>query len=163
LWKLPLLFVCENNLYAMGTRLDIAQASTNIAGKAAACGLSASTVDGMDVLAVEKAAQAAVGLLRAGSGPVFLECKTYRFRAHSMYDPELYRGKAEVEQWKQRDPIATLSAELRRQQMLTDADYQKMEATVAAEIEQAVAFGEAGTWEPLEDLQRFVLSERKPA
>ena len=118
LWKLPLLFVCENNLYAMGTRLDIAQASTNIAGKAAACGLSASTVDGMDVLAVEKAAQAAVGLLRAGSGPVFLECKTYRFRAHSMYDPELYRGKAEVEQWKQRDPIATLSAELRRQQKI---------------------------------------------
>ena len=92
---------------------------------------------------------------------MFLECKTYRFRAHSMYDPELYRGKAEVEQWKQRDPISTLAADLRRRQVLTDVDYQQMETAVAAEIEQAVAYGEAGTWEPVEDLQRVVLSERK--
>jgi pyruvate dehydrogenase E1 component alpha subunit len=162
LWKLPLLFVCENNLYAMGTRLDIAQANTNISGKAVACGINSSTVDGMDVLAVESAARAAVDLIKAGSGPQFLECRTYRFRAHSMYDPELYRSKEEVEKWKQRDPIANLASQLKESGALDDPVYSAMEREVDEEILAAVAFSEAGTLEPIEELERFVYSERKP-
>lgn len=163
LWKLPLLFICENNLYAMGTRLDIAQANTNITAKATACGLVASSVDGMDVIAVENAARAALDMIRANSGPLFLECQTYRFRAHSMYDPELYRNKAEVESWKHRDPIPALRDQLRQQGSLTDAAFEDMEKAVSEEIQQAIEFGEAGSWEPLADLERFVYSERKSA
>jgi TPP-dependent pyruvate/acetoin dehydrogenase alpha subunit len=89
LWKLPVSFVCENNLYAMGTRLDDLHSLTDLARKAAGYGVPAAAVDGMDVLGVEKAAQSAVEQIRSGGGPYFLECRTYRLRAHSMYDPEL--------------------------------------------------------------------------
>ena len=108
LWKLPVLFVCENNRYAMGTRLDVSHSVTDLTKKAAAYSVPAAAVDGMDVLAVEEAARSAAEHVRSGEGPFFLECRTYRFRAHSMYDPELYRDKAEVEEWKKRDPIPAL-------------------------------------------------------
>lgn len=153
LWKLPVLFACENNLYAMGTRLNLAQAVTDLTARAASYGMQAEAVDGMDVFAVETATRKAVDAIRTGAGPYFLEFKTYRFRAHSMYDPELYRSKAEVEEWKKRDPIAHIQ--------ITDAEREQMEREVAAEIEDAVAFAEAGTWEPIEDLTRFVYSERR--
>lgn len=163
IWKLPVLFVCENNLYAMGTRLDLAQSVTEVAKKAAAYRITAEAVDGMDVLAVEEAAQRAVGSIRSGIGPVFLECKTYRFRAHSMYDPELYRTKAEVEEWKKRDPISNLISVLKQQGALNDTDLDELERDVATELDDAVAYAEAGAWEPLEDLGRFVYSERRPS
>jgi len=162
-WKLPVLFVCENNLYAMGTRLDLAQSTTDVTKKAAAYGIAAEAVDGMDVLAVEAAAQRAVTQIRAGVGPVFLECKTYRFRAHSMYDPELYRSKGEVEEWKKRDPITNLVSLLKQQGTISDSDLDQIERDVAKELDDAVAYAEAGTWEPLADLERFVYSDRKPA
>jgi len=161
LWRLPLLFVCENNLYAMGTRIDRAQAETELTRKAAAYAMAAAAVDGMDVLAVEAAARRAAEAVRAGQGPYFLECRTYRFRAHSMYDPELYRSKTEVEEWKQRDPIMTLSRQMQEQNSLSDSDLAQMEREVASEVEQAVAFAESGTWEPVEDLTRFVYSEKE--
>ena len=161
LWRLPLLFVCENNLYAMGTRIDRAQAETELTRKAAAYAMAAAAVDGMDVLAVEAAARSAAEAVRAGKGPYFLECRTYRFRAHSMYDPELYRSKTEVEEWKQRDPIMTLSRQMQEQNSLSDSDLAQMEREVASEVEQAVAFAESGTWEPVEDLTRFVYSEKE--
>jgi pyruvate dehydrogenase E1 component subunit alpha len=160
LWHLPLLFVCENNLYAMGTALERAQAVTDLTKKAAAYNVTAGAVDGMDVMAVEAAARKAVSLVRADQRPYFLECRTYRFRAHSMYDPELYRNKAEVEEWKKRDPIATLSRQLKDDALMTDAEFTQIEREVAAELEDAVAFAEAGSWEPIEDLTRFVYSER---
>ena len=163
LWKLPVLFLCENNLYAMGTRIDLAQSATDVVRKAAAYDMPAASVDGMDVLAVEKAALEAAAHVRAGRGPYFLECRTYRFRAHSMFDPELYRNRSEVEEWKKRDPIATFAALLRQDGMLHDTDWEQMEREVAAEIDAAVAFAEAGTWEPVEDLARFVYSEKKPS
>ena len=163
LWRLPVLFVCENNLYAMGTRLDLAQSTTDVTKKAAAYGITAEAVDGMDVLAVEGAAQRAVARIRDGTGPVFLECKTYRFRAHSMYDPELYRSKAEVEEWKKRDPITNLSSLLTQQGSISDSDLDQIERNVAKELDDAVAYAEAGTWEPVADLERFVYSERRPA
>ncbi len=162
-WKLPVLFVCENNLYAMGTRLDLAQSTTDVAKKAAAYGIAAESVDGMDILAVEAAAQRAVAAIRAGAGPFFLECRTYRFRAHSMYDPELYRSKAEVEEWKKRDPISNLMSFLKQQGAMSDSDVEQIERDVAKELDDAVAFAEAGTWEPLADLERFVYSERRQA
>ena len=156
LWKLPVLFLCENNLYAMGTALGRHQSQTDIARKADAYAISADAVDGMDVLAVEAATRKAVNFVRQGGGPYFIEYRTYRFRAHSMYDAELYRTKDEVAQWKQRDPIASFEQHLRAMGLLLDADVEKVESSVAAEIAEAVAFAEAGEWEPIEDLTRDV-------
>jgi pyruvate dehydrogenase E1 component beta subunit/2-oxoisovalerate dehydrogenase E1 component len=162
LWKLPVLFCCENNLYAMGTRIDRALSQTDLCVKAGSYGVPALSVDGMDVLAVEEATRRAVEAVRAGQGPFFLEFRTYRFRAHSMYDPELYRDKREVEEWKKRDPIPAFTALCRERGLLTEADVGEIERDAASEIEKAIAFAEAGTWEPVEDLARFVCSEEQP-
>jgi pyruvate dehydrogenase E1 component alpha subunit len=156
LWRLPVLFVCENNRYAMGTALERHQAQTDIVRKAEAAGVAGEAVDGMDVLAVEKAARSAAEAVRAGGGPRLLEARTYRFRAHSMYDPELYRAKEEVERWRQRDPITLFVAALRARAELDDAGLAAIEASVATEVAAAVAEAEAGGWEPVEDLARDV-------
>ncbi len=161
LWKLPVLFICENNLYAMGTALKYTQAVRDLARKAASYDVASAAVDGMDVLAVEAAAKKAVEAVRSGEGPHFLECLTYRFRAHSMFDPELYRSKAEVEEWKKRCPIETFIQRLKSEGLMSDADLEEIERDIAREINEAVAFAEACTWEPLEDLTRFVYSERR--
>ena len=161
LWDLPVLFVCENNLYGMGTALKYSESEMDIAHKAASYAIDSIAVDGMDVLAVEAAAQNAAAAIRAGAGPQFLECRTYRFRAHSMFDAELYRDKDEVERWKKRGPIVSFIAHLKEQGLLAEAEIEAMEHRIAAEIAQAVAFAEAGTWEPVEDLMRFVYSEQK--
>ena len=116
---------------------------------------------GRFVLAVEQATRKAALAVRSGGGPHFLEFRTYRFRAHSMYDPELYRDKKEVEDWKKRDPIPSFTSLLKDNGLLTDEDLAKIEKDVAGEIEEAVAFAEAGTWEPVEDLTRFVCSEER--
>ncbi len=160
LWKLPVLFLCENNLYAMGTHLARHQAQTDIARKAEGYGLAGAVVDGMDVLAVEAAARKAVEPVRRGEGPYLLEARTYRFRAHSMYDAELYRSKEEVEQWKTRDPITTFVARLRAWEFLSDADLTDLEMAVAAEVAEAVAFAEPGPWEPVGDLLKDVYTPR---
>jgi pyruvate dehydrogenase E1 component alpha subunit len=156
LWKLPVLFLCENNLYAMGTRLDRAQSQTDLAAKARGYLITAEPVDGMDVRAVDLAVRRAASAVRRGDGPVFLELRTYRFRAHSMFDAELYRDKSEVERWKQRDPIATFTAMLKAQGLATDPLLAALELSVSDEIDQAVQFAEAGTWEPVEDLLKDV-------
>ncbi|HSK39522.1 MAG TPA: thiamine pyrophosphate-dependent enzyme, partial [Arenibaculum sp.] len=160
LWRLPVLFVCENNLYAMGTRLERAQSQPDIHLKAQSYKVPAETVDGMDVVAVEAAARRAAAFVRSGQGPWFLECRTYRFRAHSMFDPQLYRDKAEVEEWKKHDPIDRLTAWLRETGVAHDADLRTIEHDTAAEIEAAIAFAEAGHWEPVEQLTSHVLTER---
>jgi TPP-dependent pyruvate/acetoin dehydrogenase alpha subunit len=156
LWKLPVLFLCENNLYAMGTALARHQAQPDLARKVEGIGLCAEAVDGMDVLTVEAAVARVATAVRDGFGPHFLELRTYRFRAHSMYDPELYRTKAEVEEWKSRDPITTFVTRLRGWELLSDADLAALEATVAGEVDDAVRVAEAGPWEPLADLTRDV-------
>jgi TPP-dependent pyruvate/acetoin dehydrogenase alpha subunit len=161
LWQLPVLFCCENNLYAMGTALARSESATDLTAKARSYNVPAESVDGMNVLAVEAATRRAVAGIRAGQGPTFLEYRTYRFRAHSMYDPELYRNRAEVEEWKQRCPIATFETRLRELGLLTDADRERIETEIAAEVKAAVDFAEAGRWEPVEDLTRFVYSERR--
>jgi len=156
LWKLPVLFLCENNLYAMGTHLARHQSQTDIALKAQGYGMTSASVDGMDVLAVEAAMQEAVQAIRSGEGPYLLEARTYRFRAHSMYDAELYRSKNEVEAWKQHDPLAKLTNRLRDRSWLSDADMSAMEVVAAEEIAAAVAAAEGAAWEPVEDLLKDV-------
>jgi pyruvate dehydrogenase E1 component alpha subunit len=163
LWQLPVLFACENNLYAMGTALERSESETNLAIKAASYEVPAWSVDGMDVVAVEDAARRAVTAVRAGGGPHFLELRTYRFRAHSMFDAELYRTREEVERWKERCPIDALAAVLAEQGVLTDEIRARIEREIEAEIDAAVTFAEAGTWEPLGELTRYVYSERVPA
>jgi TPP-dependent pyruvate/acetoin dehydrogenase alpha subunit len=162
LWKLPVLFCCENNLYGMGTALRRAESETDLCLKASSYEMPAWPVDGMDVVACEEAAHRAALEVRAGAGPCFLEFRTYRFRAHSMYDPQLYRSKVEVEEWKKDDPISTFRDRLTADGTLDDAKLKGIEDEVAAEIEQAIAFAEAGTWEPVEELTRFAYSEKTP-
>ena len=155
-WKLPDLFLCENNLYAMGTAIERYQSDPDLCRKAASYNIPAEVVDGMDVTAVEQAVSLAVDSVRSGAGPSFVEARTYRFRAHSMYDPELYRSKAEVDQWKRRDPIALYEFRLRESNLLTDTTLAEMEAKVAAEVTESISFAESGTWEPVADLTRDV-------
>ncbi|HET6776037.1 MAG TPA: pyruvate dehydrogenase (acetyl-transferring) E1 component subunit alpha [Acidimicrobiales bacterium] len=159
LWHLPVLFCCENNLYAMGTALERSEAVTDLAMRAAGSGMPAWPIDGLDVLAVADAADRAVLHVRGGGGPVFLELRTYRFRAHSMYDPERYRSKDEVEAWRMRDPVGLLTERLRADGLLADEDLAAIEDETAAEIDAAVEAARAGTLEPVEDLTRFVTSE----
>jgi pyruvate dehydrogenase E1 component alpha subunit len=163
LWHLPVLFVCENNLYAMGTALARSHAQTDLALRAAGYGVTARSVDGMDVLAVAAASEHAADAIRSGEGPVFLECRTYRFRAHSMYDPERYRDKAEVDVWKQRDPLTHLTERLRAAGAVDQAALDALEREVADEIDAAVRAAEAGGLEPVEDLTRFVYAEADAA
>ncbi|HZV81561.1 MAG TPA: thiamine pyrophosphate-dependent enzyme, partial [Geobacteraceae bacterium] len=159
--KLPVLFVCENNLYAMGTALRYTQAVQDLASKGAGYGVQSAAVDGMDLLAVEEAALKGADHVRQGNGPYFLECRTYRFRPHSMFDTEQYRTRAEVEEWKKRDPISLLSRRMTDEGLFSDQEMASLESDVAAEIAAAVAFAEAGTWEPVEDLTRFVYAEKR--
>lgn len=159
LWALPVLFVCENNLYAMGTALALSESETDLQRKAACYRIAAEAVDGMDVVAVEAAARRAVHQVRETGKPYFLECRTYRLRAHSMFDAQLYRDKAEVETWRQKDPILRLTTWLEANHLVHADDLARIEAGVASEIAEAVAFAEAGSWEPIEQLTRFTYAE----
>lgn len=160
LWHLPLVLMCENNLYAMGTALARSESCTDLCAKARSYNMEAITVNGMNASAVSSATRHALGHARAKKGPVFLELRTYRFRAHSMFDPELYRSKAEVDIWKQHDPIDMLVAHATSLGLAMDRP--ALEARIQAEIDDAVAFADAGTLEPLQDLTRHVLAETEP-
>ena len=161
LWQLPVLFLCENNRYAMGTALARSESETDLHLKAQSYHIASQAVDGMDVLAVESAVSEAAAAVRRDGLPRFIEFRTYRFRAHSMADPDLYRSKAEVEEWKHRCPIETFATMLRSEGLLSDADRKAMEAEVAAEIAEAIAVADAGPWEPTEDLTRDVYTPRE--
>ncbi len=162
LWRLPVLFVCENNLYAMGMALKRAEAETDLARKAAGYRMPGVTVDGMDVVAVEAVARRAVAAIRTGGGPQLLECRTYRLRAHSMFDAQLYRSKDEIEAWRKKGPIVRFQDWLEANGLIHAEEVSGIETEVDAEIAAAVAFAEAGTLEPIEDLERFVTMERVP-
>ena len=163
LWKLPVLFLCENNLYAMGTALARSESQTDIRAKAAAYAVRAEQVDGMDVFAVEAAVRAAAEHARAGRGPALLEFRTYRLRAHSMFDAQLYRDKAEVEEWRKRGPLTSLTTRLKAAGLMTEDDFQRLLRDADEEVRQAVQFASAAPWEPVEDLARHVCAEREPA
>lgn len=161
LWQVPVLFVCENNLYAMGTAIRYTHAVVDLEKKAPGYGIEAMTVDGMDVIAVDKAAKEAIEKVRTTGKPFFLVCNTYRFRAHSMFDAELYREKSEVEEWKKRDPIPRLQQLLINEDIVAQKDIDEMNKKVEEEIQKAVDFAEAGTWERVEEITKFVYSENK--
>lgn len=163
IWQLPVLFVCENNLYSMGMALERAEAEADLGRKASSYRIAAASVDGMDVVAIEAAARHAVAQIRAGNGPHFLECRTYRFRAHSMYDAQQYRTREEVETWRKKGPIVRFQSWLRDNGLLQDDDIRQIETEADAEIGAAVAFAEAGTPEPVEELERFVMMTEVPA
>ena len=156
LWKLPVLFLCENNLYAMGTALWRSESDTDLITKAASYNMATARVDGMDVEAVWDAAHEAVATIRRLGVPYFLELQTYRFRAHSMFDPELYRDKSEVEKWKGHCPIQGFIGKLEQAGYLSSGLVDGLEADVQQEVARAVAFAEAGTLEPVEDLEKDV-------
>lgn len=162
LWKLPLVLVCENNLYAMGVPLAEAESQTALYRKAEAYRMRSLSVDGMDAVAVEAAAARAVDQARSGEGPFLLECRTYRFRAHSMFDAQAYRTREEIEEWKQRDPITRLRRWMLDNHHAHEAQLADIEQTVGAEIAAAVAFARAGTLEPVEDLERYVTMDSIP-
>ena len=159
LWHLPVLFCCENNLYAMGTALERSEAVTDLALRASGYGMPAWPVDGMDVEAVVAITNHAAAYIRCGGGPAFVEYRTYRFRAHSMYDPELYRDKEEVATWRQRDPIQVLLARMISDGEADQATLQKVTADVDEEIERAVEFADASPLEDVADLLRHVYAE----
>ena len=159
LWQLPVLFVCENNRYAMGTALMLTESETDIYKKAAAYKINSKQIDGMDVIDVAKAAKRAVEDIKDGGGPMFLECLTYRFRAHSMFDAELYREKTEVEEWKKKDPLIVFENKLDEMGLWSEIDIKAIEEEIKNTIDEAVEFSENGTLEPLEDLEKFVYSE----
>lgn len=159
LWRLPVLFICENNLYAMGTALSRSQASIDLTAKAASHGIASAHINGMNVLAVHDAARQAIEQVREQGTPFFLELHTYRFRAHSMFDAELYRDKAEVARWKQHDPIEHFAGQLRDAELLTHSDMQRIEREAEREVDAAVAFADAAGLEPVEQLARYLTAE----
>lgn len=161
LWQVPVLFVCENNLYAMGTAIRFTHAVSDLHSKAAGYNMASGSVDGMDLLAVLKEAEHAAETVRQTGKPFFLVCNTYRFRAHSMFDAELYRNKEEVDEWKKRDPLCTFPKQLLEKQLITDSEIKNLESKVEIEIQRAIEFAEAGTWEPVEQLTKYVYSETK--
>ena len=163
LWGLPVLFVCENNGYAMGTRLDLTEAEIDIAAKARSYAITSEAVDGMDVVAVEAAARRALKTIAETGKPYFLECRTYRFRAHSMFDAQLYRPKDEVAEWREKGPIVRFQNWAMQSGLLHENDVTTLKSEIAAEIAEAVAFAEAGEDEPLETLTHFVTSPDRPA
>lgn len=156
LWQLPLLFCCENNRYAIGTALARSQSQTDLCARAARYRIPAAKVDGMDVQAVHAATRQAAQQVRAGSGPFFMEYATYRFRAPLMFDPELYRDKAEIAQWKQRGPIHSFTAQLKAAGALTEKMFLALDARAEAEVADAAAYADAVALEPVEDLRKDV-------
>jgi pyruvate dehydrogenase E1 component alpha subunit len=142
LWKLPCIYICENNRYGMGTSLARAMSSQNVAQKAREYDLASEFVDGMDVMAMRRATQRAVERARKESLPTLLEARTYRYMGHSMSDPGNYRTRAEIEKYQERDPIKLFTAILKEDKVLTDRDLSDMEAEIKAQIEQALRFAE---------------------
>jgi pyruvate dehydrogenase E1 component alpha subunit len=159
LWQLPALFCCENNRYAMGTAIDRELSQVDLVAKAAAYRVPGASADGMDVLDCHAAMQRAVDHIRTHGGPYFLEFRTYRFRPHSMFDPELYRDKAEVAEWRdEHDPIRTFTERCSADGLLGPDDVAAIEKMVAAEVDEAVSYAEAGTLESVETLTRDVMT-----
>lgn len=157
IWKLPVIFVCENNQYAESTPVSKVMLVKNIADRATAYGVTGVVVDGMDAAAVYEAVMEAVRRARKGKGPTLIECETYRFEGHEEGDPwTKYRSKEEVEEWKKRCPIEAFRAKLIKTKILTEEEAKKIDQETKMLIEEAVKFGEESPWpkpqEALEDV-----------
>jgi pyruvate dehydrogenase E1 component alpha subunit len=158
-WKLPVLFLCENNLYAMGTAHQYVSAVPQMATKALAYDIAAETIDGQDVLAVYDATRRAVEHCKAGKGPYFLEAMTYRFRGHSMADPETYREKEEVEQRRGDDPISRFRQLLLDQGRAEQGDFDTIDQAVEKTVEEAIAFADASPYPDPSTIADYVYAD----
>jgi pyruvate dehydrogenase E1 component alpha subunit len=160
LWKLPVVFLIENNMFAMGTPIEKTSAVTDLYKQAAAYGISGEPVDGMDVLAVRKATERAVASARRG-GPVLLEARTYRYRGHSMSDPTsgIYRTREELDEHKKRDPIVLLRERLMKAGVLDEARLKALDQEARVVVQRAVDFAEASPYPPLESIDEDVYAE----
>ncbi len=156
LWHLPIVFVCVNNLYGMGTAVNRASAVTEIWKKACAYDMTGERVDGMDVLAVRRITDQLLAQAREKHEPSLLECVTYRYRGHSMSDPDTYRGKDEIKEWQTRDAILSLGEHLKKQKMLTDDEIHRIDEEVTAQVEDAVKYAEESPDPDPKDLYRDV-------
>ncbi len=163
LWELPVLFICENNRYAMGTALALSESNINISQKASSYGIESTQVDGMNVVDVEAAACEAVDYIREQKKPYFIECQTYRFRGHSSFDTQLYRDKSEIALWEENGPVKQLIHWLQKNSHFHDQELSDIEAKIANEINEAITFSESGELEPIEQLTRFVHSPDRQA
>ncbi|MFN2431515.1 MAG: pyruvate dehydrogenase (acetyl-transferring) E1 component subunit alpha [Gemmatimonadota bacterium] len=159
LWKLPLVFIIENNLYGMGTAVTRASATEDFYTRAECYGMPGEAVDGMDVLAVREAVARARRHASDGKGPCLLEMKTYRFRPHSMSDPARYRTRTEVDVWRQRDPLLTFPARLVEEEVATQEEIDRIVAEVADEVQECIAFAEESPHPAPEDLMTFVWAQ----
>lgn len=162
LWKLPVLFLCENNRYGMGTAVEYASAVRDMVKKAKAYDMPSAQVDGQDVLEMREATKKALDHCRSGKGPFFLEALTYRFRGHSMADPEVYRSKEEVEKFRKDDPIIRFREKLLKDKVATQAEFDQIAASVDEEVERAVQFAEESPAPEPETLTQFVYVEPVP-
>ncbi len=159
LWKLPILYVVENNKWAIGMAHERATSQPEIYQKASVFGMVGVEVDGMDVLAVRAAAQEAIARARAGEGPTLIEALTYRFRGHSLADPDEMRSKAEKEFWFARDPIKKLAADLTEQNLVDQEELKAIERKVQQVIDEAVQFAESSPEPNPSELYRFIFAE----
>jgi pyruvate dehydrogenase E1 component alpha subunit len=162
-WELPVLWVCENNQYGMGTSVDRASAVSNISLKAKGYGIPASQVDGMDILAVRKAAEKILPQVREGKGPYFLEVLTYRFRGHSMGDPERYRHQDEVHCWQENDPIGIYQKYLEKNNLVTIEELAEQNKLAFSEVDKAIEFAEVSPFPASEDLFKNIYYEESRA
>lgn len=162
LWKLPVLFVCENNLYGIGTAIERSTAVTDQYKRVCAYGIESAQSDGQDIEVVYEAARKAVDYVRSGKGPYFLELMTYRYRGHSMSDSRGYRSREEEEMWKQRDPIFILRDRLIAEGAMTMADFEALEKKTDDYIEnEVIRFAEESPEPRVEELEKYVLADRE--
>jgi pyruvate dehydrogenase E1 component alpha subunit len=152
LYKLPVIWVCENNQWAIGSSVARSSAVESLARKAKAYGLPTDTVDGMDFFKMQSVAERAIARAREGKGPSFIEAKCYRYRGHSMSDPATYRSKEEVEHWKSRDPIPRIKAAIKHDFEVPDEEFDALDKKARDAVDDAVQFAENGTEPPLEEL-----------
>jgi TPP-dependent pyruvate/acetoin dehydrogenase alpha subunit len=156
LWKIPVLFCCENNYYAMGTAIERSQAQLNLSKKAQAHNVTCDSVDGMNVIEVVEKTKVALDFIKDEGRPYFLEFRTYRFRSHSMFDPDLYRKKEEVNKWKEKDPIQFIMNHLEKNNLLSQDVLNDLDQKVEKEMQDALSFAENAEEEPKEDLEKYL-------
>jgi pyruvate dehydrogenase E1 component alpha subunit len=152
LWRLPVVFILENNLYGMGTSVDRHSAVTDFSKKAEGLGVPGVRADGMDVLAMRETVAEHIRIAREERRPTMVEAFTYRFRGHSAADPEVYRTKEEVQQWRERDPIVLYANTLKEAGLLDDADLEKRDRHAVGLVDEAVAFADESPQPALESL-----------
>jgi len=158
-WNLPVIFICENNFFAIGTSLERVSPSKELYKRVKAYNIPSERVDGMDVLAVREATERAIERAREGEGPSFIEALTYRFRGHSMSDPDDYRTKREEKIWKERDPIIKLAKQLRDKAIISPDELKELQDEVNAKVDESIKFADESSWPELEELTKDIYVE----